>query len=172
MKEFFGSLALLAMVVANSLAEAPTEEPKLHKATYLITGLHCPPCTKTVESALRKVPGVRSVKVDWRSKAAVIEFDEAKLPAQGVSQAIAHTRHMMGGDLEYAGWLTLKSRALKDEATAKRAAEILEKVKGVKQVKVYPKQESLVLLFAEQGKLTTEKLHETLREAGIEDSRL
>lgn len=168
MKNLFFSLALLGILSAGALAQFPKDEPKLSKATYLITGLHCPPCTKTVEGALRKVPGVRSAKVDWRTKAALIEFDEAKLPAQGVSQAIASTHHMMGGDLEYAGWLTLKSKDLREKDLSERAKEALEKVEGVKQVKVYPNQESLAVLFTAKGKVTSEELRDALKAAGID----
>jgi hypothetical protein len=59
---------LVQAVVASAepaRQERTTSEPT--KATYSITGLHCPPCTRTVESALKKVKGVGSEHQDCQS---------------------------------------------------------------------------------------------------------
>src|SRR5947199_46538 len=59
----FGPATLLA---AEPPSQGGKEAPT--KATYLISGLHCPPCAKTVEGALLKTKGVRSAHVDWNAK--------------------------------------------------------------------------------------------------------
>src|SRR5690349_20689817 len=112
----------LAIVARAEDAEPSIDEKAaVVKATYLITGLHCPPCTKTVESSLRQIAGVKSVTVDWKSKDARIEFDEAVLSAQKLGRLIADTPHMMGGNLHYDRWLAIKAPEIKDKASAEKA---------------------------------------------------
>lgn len=164
------SVALVAWATAAIGQESPTpteSEVKPIKATFLITGLHCPPCTKTVQSSLQNVDGIVSVKVDWKSKKALIEFDETVLPAQQIGILVAKTPHMMGGNMHYAGWLALKAPEITDGASAKRAEEALRKVKGVSRVATYPAQHSLSVSFDKKGKLTTGDLIVALKEAGF-----
>ena len=154
---------------AQQPSEAKKEEAKLSKATFMVTGLHCPPCTKTVETSLAKAKGVRSIHVDWKTKMAHVEFDEKVAPAQQVAQLIAAIPHMMGGDMHYAGWLALKTPDAKDPAKAKKAQEALSKIEGVKQVTVYPAQQALGVAFdAKKGKLTTSELLAKLKDAGVQ----
>jgi copper chaperone CopZ len=161
-------VCFVAAAAAMMAAEpADKKESQTTKATYLITGLHCPPCTRTVESSLARVQGVRSAKVDWKTKNARIEFDEKVLPAQTLAQRIASTPHMMGSGMQYGGWLALKVEGLKEESTAKKAKETLGGVKGVKQVVAYPQQQSLGVQFDAQGKLATHDLIDALADAGI-----
>jgi copper chaperone CopZ len=152
---------------AEPVAQPPRGEDAV-KATYLLTGLHCPPCTKTVETSLQRVEGIRSIKVDWKTKSALIEFDEAVLPAQRIAQLIAATPHMMGGAMHYGGWLALKAPGIKDEATARQAEEALGAVEGVKTVKAYPAQHTVAVFFSAKGEVKTRQLIESLKSAGIE----
>lgn len=157
-------------IVSSQQPETEEQSTPPTQATFLITGLHCPPCTRTVEASLRQIKGVRAVKVDWRTKNARIEFDEAVLPAQLLAQSIATTPHMMGGTLHYGGWLALKVPGITDEASGQRAQEALSKVKGIKRVAVYPAQNSLGILFAPEGAVTSQQLIEALKEASFEAS--
>ncbi|MCI0335253.1 MAG: cation transporter [Planctomycetes bacterium] len=165
-------LGLVATTFADEPHRAAGEEKEATKAMFLITGLHCPPCTRTVESSLSDVKGIRSIKVDWRTKNARVEFDEAVLPAQKVAQLIAATPHMMGSNMHYGGWLGLKVPALKDDATVKQVKEVLSKVKGVKQVATYPTKHSVGVAFAAKGDLTSAQLIEALTKAGIKAENL
>jgi copper chaperone CopZ len=163
------SLSMFAgNAVGQEAAAAKDAKPKTTTATFLVTGLHCPPCTKTVESSLSKAKGIRAVKVDWKTKTARVEFDEKALPAQQVAKLIAATPHMMGGNMHYAGWLAFKAPQIKDEASARRAETALRKVKGVSRVAVYPAQHSFSVSFEGQGKLTTTDLIAALKAAGFE----
>lgn len=137
------------------------------KADYVITGLHCPPCTKTVETSLQHAKGIRSISVDWKTKNAHVEFDESVVPAQKVAGLIADTPHMMGGKMHYGGLLVLKVAQIKDEATAKPVKESLAKVKGVERVLAYPKQHSVEVQFATKGEVTTKQLIEALKAVGL-----
>lgn len=69
------------------------------KRTFLVQGLHCPPCTRTVEASLKSLKGVgRHSSSSWNSKNAWITFDESVVSAQQIAGSIAATPHMMGAD--------------------------------------------------------------------------
>ncbi len=171
----FGLATLVGLSFAHS-DEPPTKsesavgkKQEVVKATFLITGLHCPPCTRTVEESLRSVKGVKSAKVDWNTKNAIIEFDEVIVPSQRLSQLIAETPHMMGGDMQYAGWLALKVPGMKDkdDAAWNSLKETLSKQPGVKQVAIYKAQSGVGIRLEAKGGLTSQKLIAALAEAGI-----
>ena len=111
------SLMLLA-AFALSGETLQAEEPGLVEATLLVTGLHCPPCTKTVETSVASLPGVQSILVDWKTKASKVTFNPAATNACSIVERIAGTRHMMDGRLKYAAWLGLSVPELKDDQAA------------------------------------------------------
>jgi copper chaperone CopZ len=170
MRRFLLSMMISASLVATAWAEDPKAETT--QATFLITGLHCPPCTKTVEGSLRRAKGVQSVTVDWRTKNAKIKFDESKLSAQSLTQLIHSTPHMMGGGMQYEGWLALKVDGLKDEKTAATAKAALTKVPGVAKVAVYAGQGSVGVQFDAKAKTTSTELIEALKADGITAANL
>jgi copper chaperone CopZ len=156
---------LLGLIAVTAVADDP--KPEITQGTFLITGLHCPPCTKTVEASLKRNKGVRSVSVDWRTKNARIEFDESKLSAQTLAGLIHATPHMMGGNMQYDGWLALKVDGLKDKETAEKAKASLKKVTGVANVAVYPEQGSVGVQFNAKAKTTSSQLIDALKAEGI-----
>jgi len=162
----------ITAAIGLCLALAPpaiSEEPVgPTKATFLITGLHCPPCTSTVQNSLARVKGVKSVAVNWNTKNAKIEFDEGLLPAQALASAIDATPHMMGGGMKYGAWLAMKVPSISDEPSGQKVKEVLSKVEGVKTVAVYPAQHSAAVLFAGKGTLSSRQLTELLVKQGIE----
>jgi mercuric ion binding protein len=158
------AIALGLISVADLYSAEPT------KATFLVTGLHCPPCTSTVQNSLTRVKGVKSVTVDWNTKNAKIVFDESVLPAQSLAAAIEGTPHMMGGGMRYAGWLALKVPSITDEASGQKAKEALSKVSGLKTVAVYQAQHSVGVLFGGPGGVSSQQLIEALAKEGIEAS--
>lgn len=162
MKRFLSLAVIGLLAVANVLrADEPVKDSAL-KATFSITGLHCPPCSRTVEFALAKVPGVKSAKVDWKTKSAKLEFDEAKTTVQGVMSAIAATPHMMGSDMSYGSFLALSVPEMKDETSAAKAKEAISKVKGVMKVSAYPQQHTLSVQLVAGNDVTTKQLIEAL----------
>jgi len=164
-------VAVVSGVVALGLVSGTnlySAEPT--KGTFLVTGLHCPPCTSTVQGSLSRVKGVQSVAVDWNTKNAKVVFDESVLPAQALAAAIETTPHMMGGGMRYGGWLALKVPSVKDEASGQKAKETLGKVEGVKTVAVYPAQHSVGVLFAGKGTVSSQQLIDALAKEGIEAS--
>ena len=166
-------LPLIALVAAVGLgvsSPTPIYSAEPTKATFLVTGLHCPPCTSTVQNSLARVKGVKSVAVNWNTKNAKIEFDESVLPAQALATAIDTTPHMMGAGMRYGAWLALKVPSVTDEASGQKAKEALSKVEGVKTVAVYPAQHSVGVLFAGQGTMSSQKVIDALGKEGIEAS--
>ena len=161
-------------------AEEPVAKPdkkeqrkeEVVKATFLITGLHCPPCTRTVANSLQGVQGVKSVTVDWNSKNARIEYDEQIISAQRLSTAIAATPHMMGGNMQYGGWLALKVSDVKaeDSAAWDRIKAALGKVPGVKRVAIYKSRSGAGVEFDSKGEATSRKLVTALADAGFKAS--
>jgi copper chaperone CopZ len=113
---------------------------------------------------------VKSIKVNFGTKNATIEFDEAVISAQEIARALADTPHMMGGNMQYGGSLTLSVAGLKDDATGKKAKDALGKVEGVSKVTAFPKQESVSVEFSGKGKVTSKQLIEALDKAGLKGS--
>ena len=171
----FASAAILCFLTSLSAAD-PTQSskdaaaPETVKATFLITGLHCPPCTATVEKSVKSIKGVKSVKVDWVTKNAKVEYDEKEVAAQQIASRIASTSHMMGGNMQYSGWLSLKVPDVNVEGNAEKAKSALTKVKGVSKVAVYPQQKGVGVGFESKGTITSAELIVALKESGLEAS--
>lgn len=160
----------LAMVLTIVGPPAVAQEPakSATKATFLMMGLHCPPCTGTVQNGLSRVKGVKSVTVDWNTKKAMVQFDETVLPVQALASAIEGTPHMMGGGMRYAGWLALKVPSITDDASGQKVKDVLSKMDGVKTVTVYPAQRSAAVLFAGKGTMSSRQMIELLGKERIE----
>jgi len=165
-------LTLANVAFADETRNPSSPSAETVKATFLVPGLHCPPCTRTIESSLQGVKGIRSIKVDWKTKIAQIEFDEAVLPAQEVAGLIAKTPHMMGGNMHYGGWLAIKVEEIKDDATAKPVREALGKIEGIKQTVAYPKQHAIGVQFTAKGRVSDRQLIDALTKAGYHASNL
>ena len=116
---------------------------------------------------MRKVKGVKSIKVDFKGNYATIEFDEKVIAAQNVARSMSITPHMMGRDMQYDGMLLLSVPGFKDEATGNRAKAALSKVEGVAKVTLYPKQQAVGIEFTGKGKVTSKQLIEALDAAGL-----
>lgn len=166
------SLAAMFGLCGGLVAQAdePSKPTAEAKATFSITGLHCPPCSRTVESSLKKVPGVKLAKVDWSTKSAKLEFDESKVTVQGIASAIAATPHMMGADMSYGSFLALSVPELKDDAAAAKAREALAKVKGVTKVTAHPQQHTVSVQLAMGKEVTTQQLIDALAEVDLKAS--
>lgn len=143
------------------------DQPGGIKATFLVSGLHCPPCTRTVEKSLAPLPGIESFSVDWKSKSAQVQFDPSRISAARIAQRIAATPHMMGR-MKYAGWLALSVPKLADEAGAAHARQALKAIKGVAQVTAYPQQHIVAVRFSGEGDVSVEELLAALAAADFE----
>ncbi len=158
-------------VVEQQSGKSP-DERQIVQATFLVTGLHCPGCTRTVESALGRVGGVRRVNVEWKSKSARIEFDESVVSAQHIARLIAATPHMMSNDMHYGGWLALRVTEVENDESGKAVQTVLQKIAGVQSVATYPKQHVVGVQFAAKGQVTSGQLIEALTKAGFHAANL
>jgi len=161
------TMALLSASIVAMLSNV-SNAAEVAKQTFIIQGLHCPPCTRTVESSLKAVTGVQSVKVDWASKNAWVTFDENRVSSQEIADRIAATRHMMGRAMRYQGTLALKVPGVGDAVVRDKATAALKQLDGVAEVFVYPQQDSISVQFQTGGKLTAEKLVAALKAAGLD----
>jgi copper chaperone CopZ len=163
----FGALTIQVFgIVAMMTGDAIGDDAV--KQTFVVQGLHCPPCTNTVEAALKRTKGIEAVKVDWRTKNAWITFDESLISAQQVAQAVAVTPHMMSRSMHYQASLALKVPELKDDSAADKAKAALAEVPGVAAVYAYPQQQSLAVRFDGSGKVTSAELIAALKKTGFE----
>lgn len=60
------------------------------KAEFTIDGMTCAVgCAKTIESKLGKMEGVKSAKVDFDTKLAMVEYNEAKVTPNSLVETVA-----------------------------------------------------------------------------------
>jgi copper chaperone CopZ len=162
-------LPLLGMVLLG-LNVTHAEDAKQNAstaATYVITGLHCPPCTRTVESSLSRVKGIQSAKVDWATKTAKVQFDENVIPATKVAELVASTPHMMGGGMKYSGTLALSVPTIRDTETGKTATGALEKLPGIAKVNAFPATHTMTVQFKAGANLKSSQLIDALDQVGM-----
>ena len=62
---------------------------------FLIEGMHCGSCAVSIEMLLNNQAGVKSAKVDFDSKEATIEFDDAEFNFKEVEKLINQMGYAM-----------------------------------------------------------------------------
>lgn len=72
-------LALLVLPKASQAADVT--------ATLAIKNMFCATCPITVREAIAKVPGVKTVAVDFRKKLAVVTFDDTQATVDKLAAA-------------------------------------------------------------------------------------
>ena len=65
------------------------------KAEFTINGMTCEMgCAKTIEKKMAKMEGVKSAKVDFGKKLAMVEYDEAKVTHKSLEEVVAKVGKM------------------------------------------------------------------------------
>ena len=81
----------IGAVAVTSVAASPSSSQSapvhVQIASFAIANMTCPTCPITVKTAMSKVNGVRSVKVDLSSKTARVEFDPKVTDAAAIATA-------------------------------------------------------------------------------------
>lgn len=77
--------ALMLSVIQISQAE--TETKNLQTVTLSVPTMTCPLCPITVKKALEKVPGVKHVTVDFKTKTAIVSYDKEKTTTTNLLKA-------------------------------------------------------------------------------------
>ena len=61
---------------------------KIRTATVKTYGMHCGGCEETVETEIKKLDGIKSVKADHVKKNVIVKFDDKKVTLAQVKAAI------------------------------------------------------------------------------------
>jgi periplasmic mercuric ion binding protein len=80
-------LATLATTLSPAQAQTATASASSH-TVLRIDGMSTPACPALVKSALRRLPGVRSVEASLAQRSATVEFDAAKTSVEEMRRAI------------------------------------------------------------------------------------
>mgnify|MGYP005846555203 CR=1 FL=1 len=72
------------------MKDAP-EEKLVRKLAFGITGMHCVGCANTIESALRRRPGVRSVTVNFAVERCWVEYDPRSISKEEIFKAVSES---------------------------------------------------------------------------------
>lgn len=76
--------ALFALALATIAIPAEAADRTL---TLAVKNMSCVTCPITVKAALKRVPGVRSADVDFKTELAVVSFDDTKTNAKALAKA-------------------------------------------------------------------------------------
>lgn len=82
-----GSAAVTSVAATTSALSAATSPAHLQVASFGIANMTCATCPITVKKAMSAVHGVRTVKVDFESKTATVEFDSKVTNAATIAAA-------------------------------------------------------------------------------------
>ena len=82
-------MKLVRILVLASAAIALPSFAALATATLAVAGMTCSACPITVKKALSRVDGVSDVEVSFKSRQAVVTFDDAKTTAEALTKATA-----------------------------------------------------------------------------------
>jgi len=80
--EYVIPVALALAIIGSSAAFAAEKT-----VTLAVQNMYCAACPHTVKSSLQAVPGVKSVSVSFKSKTAVVTFDDAKTSVTALTTA-------------------------------------------------------------------------------------
>ena len=89
-------MSILSAVLVILVAAVAVITPRLsttpalaaeQSVTLSVDKMFCATCPLTVRAAIQKVPGVTSVKVDFKTKSAVVTFDASMTTPEAVAAA-------------------------------------------------------------------------------------
>ncbi len=112
-------------------------ERKTVKAIFSISGMHCASCVSTIESALRKLPGVEKVVVSFVSSKAYVDYNPSLVSEGMLREAVDSSgyRSEKHEDIDK-GEVELDVFGLESQHCADIVENVLSRVKGVLGVKV------------------------------------
>jgi copper chaperone CopZ len=83
------------------------------KDTYLVEGMTCSGCERTVSKVLSNVPGVKSAKADLATASVSLEYDPSKVTIDQLKNSLSKVGYKITGSLPTDG-----KRASSDEAVS------------------------------------------------------
>lgn len=78
----------LMFAVCLALSSVTVADDAINTVTLEVQGMTCAACPITVKKALKNVPGVTDVKVDYKSGIAEINYDPKKTSPDELAKAI------------------------------------------------------------------------------------
>ena len=77
------------MVAVTSTISAGTgNAEKIRTATINTYGMSCTGCEETIETEIKKLDGIKSVKADHVNKTVIVKYDDRKVTLSQVKEAI------------------------------------------------------------------------------------
>jgi mercuric ion transport protein len=67
------------------------------KESYLVEGMTCPGCERTVQKVVGNIDGVKSSKADLASSTVSVEYDPSKVTIDNIRSAINKVGHKFVG---------------------------------------------------------------------------
>lgn len=80
--------AFLASILALAGLAAPVEAAT-RKVTLAVQNMTCVTCPIMIKTTIKRIPGVHSVTVDFKTKLAVVSFDDTKTNVTAIAKASA-----------------------------------------------------------------------------------
>ncbi len=128
-----------------------------------VGGMTCQSCVKSIESALRDAPGVRSIRVSLEEETAFAEFDPRETDAETIRTAI----YDCGFDADLVAEAQVEVEGMTCQSCVKTIEGGLKEEEAVKWAKV-SLEEKLARVRFLPVKTTAEKLAEKVYEMGFE----
>jgi mercuric ion binding protein len=84
----------LATFITAFLLAAPVSAVDMARIELSVPGMDCPACPITVRKALEKTPGVKSARVDFPTKSAVVEYDPRVTSPERLMKSTANAGYL------------------------------------------------------------------------------
>ncbi|MDZ7374198.1 MAG: metal-transporting ATPase, partial [candidate division KSB1 bacterium] len=136
------------------------KEGEAQRIVLPVAGMHCASCVHQVTSALRKVPGVREVRVNLATEQASVLLARDQTGIPDLIQAVREA----GYDVPLEK-LSARVEGMTPAGNAEEVVEALRDMPGVMEVEVDPIAGTLSLGFV-QGLVTPDQVARKLAEAG------
>lgn len=72
----------------------------MKKEVFKIKGIHCASCVKTIESALSKLSGIKTVQVNFAAETVLIEYDEKEVKLEDFAKVVSDVGYKIDVPLE------------------------------------------------------------------------
>ncbi|MBI5306544.1 copper-translocating P-type ATPase [Candidatus Wolfebacteria bacterium] len=146
----------------------------MKKKSYKIKGIDCASCVLTIETDLKKMPGVKSASVNFASESALIEFDENLISENDLAKAIKDIGYELKLDdkqiktdeivnnLETA---SLKVLGMDSAHCAMMVEQALGKLAGIDKIDAdFPNQRAKIIF--DPSKISLKEIFETIIDIG------
>ena len=156
--------ALSSALVLQIGASSPQAQPKqeLRTVALKVLGLHCEGCVEPVKQGLRKVQGVQSAELEFKTSIARVRYDETQVALSQVVLSLPKIPHAMGprSGMKYEGRLLLTLA----KGDPKKVARAIQKVKGV--AKVQRERGQLLVAFKPNATVRYAQIEQAVKQAG------